>query len=485
MRYTILIVDDEALEREGIALLVSRSERPFDSLKAGNGKEAVEMVKTHRIDAVLMDIQMPVLSGLEAAKQIKAANPDMAVVFLTAWGTFDFAKEALQIGALDYLVKPTDQETLNSTLDKLISFIEERRKPDERLKNVIGAFNRDFFASLKYGNVDEDKARQFFRLQHINLETGFAIVASNLSKNQLQNLQESDPVLKNTLLCYYSSSDRITVLFFTSDYEKLISRCEQVAQEEPIIQGIGEPFTDLSGIARSIHSASIARLLAGEQGLKTLRYREEYGFDAELAKQQIADAVSKVQAFVLAGELSAARQEAHVIMDVAQELPEPDETIYQTLLAFTYNMKAAIPYFFRTDPSKDSIWGMEIYLMDYIDAAVAAVKEDNKNKYSRSFAMVDRYLHLHYADQVGVNTLSDMMKINSSYFSKLFKEYFHKSFVEYLTDIRLEKAKALLLSGETVQSTAEKTGFSDHTYFARVFKQKYGASPTDYKKVQG
>ena len=94
-------------------------------------------------------------------------------------------------------------------------------------------------------------------------------------------------------------------------------------------------------------------------------------------------------------------------------------------------------------------------------------------------------LHSTFAVGAFISPFLVMMKINSSYFSKLFKEYFHKSFVEYLTDIRLEKAKALLLSGETVQSTAEKTGFSDHTYFARVFKQKYGASPTDYKKVQG
>lgn len=95
MNYTALIVDDEALERDAIALLISRSGRPFSSLKATNGQEAVAMIHEHHVDVVFMDIQMPVLSGLEAARQIKAFDQQIIIVFLTAWGTFDFAKEAI------------------------------------------------------------------------------------------------------------------------------------------------------------------------------------------------------------------------------------------------------------------------------------------------------------------------------------------------------------------------------------------------------
>ncbi|MFA6891283.1 MAG: response regulator [Sphaerochaetaceae bacterium] len=486
MNYTALIVDDEALERDAIALLISRSGRPFSSLKATNGQEAVAMIHEHHVDVVFMDIQMPVLSGLEAARQIKAFDQQIIIVFLTAWGTFDFAKEAIRLGAKDYLVKPTSQETINATLDKILAILSESDGSEKRIQNMLGAFTRDFFASLKYGTVDEDKTRQYFHLLHIHLECGFSIVVSNLTTKRLQEIQEGDPIIRETNLCYYASFDRITILLFTERPLIVTERCETaIRNERDIIQGIGIPFRNLKEIPHSIHSASLARLSAGQKGFASLRYQEQQGFDTEIVKQQIATAISKAQDDVLTGELQQARQEAHAILDLAQELPDPKETIYQSLVVLTYNLKAGIPYFFRADPEKESIREMEVYLMDCIDAAVAAVNEDNKSKYGRSFAMVDRYLHLHYADQVGVNTLAEMMGINPSYFSKLFKEYFHKPYVEYLTDIRLEKATVLLLDGETVQSTAAKTGFSDHTYFARVFKQKYGVSPTDYKRTQG
>jgi two-component system response regulator YesN len=138
MTYTALIVDDENLERDAIALMISRSGRPFTCLKAANGEEAVNMVHEHDPQVVFMDIQMPVLSGLEAARQIKAYDQRIAIVFLTAWGTFDFAKEALQLGATDYLVKPTTQQALNSTLDKVMAYIARQKQPEERMRSSLG-----------------------------------------------------------------------------------------------------------------------------------------------------------------------------------------------------------------------------------------------------------------------------------------------------------------------------------------------------------
>ena len=110
----ILIADDETLERKALEFHLKNLFPDVECHKVGNGREALEAAAAMDFDIALLDIQMPGMNGLDAAWKIKEAAPKTLIVFLTAWSRFDFAQQAVRLGAFDYLVKPADRETLKS-----------------------------------------------------------------------------------------------------------------------------------------------------------------------------------------------------------------------------------------------------------------------------------------------------------------------------------------------------------------------------------
>ena len=117
--YRVLLADDEQIERMALARRLMR--RFGDSLQiseATNGKEAVELYQKEHSQIIIMDISMPELNGVEAAEQIRSMDEDCVIVFLTAYDEFSYAKRAIVIRALDYLLKPCDEEELTAVMEE-------------------------------------------------------------------------------------------------------------------------------------------------------------------------------------------------------------------------------------------------------------------------------------------------------------------------------------------------------------------------------
>ena len=114
----VLLVDDAAFMRLRCARLLQ--EEGHEVLEAANGREAVEVYQTHRPDAVLMDITMPEMDGLEALRAIRAIDPQARVAMLTAMGQQAIVIEAIKCGARDFVVKPFERERVLAAVAKLI-----------------------------------------------------------------------------------------------------------------------------------------------------------------------------------------------------------------------------------------------------------------------------------------------------------------------------------------------------------------------------
>src|SRR5690606_16316614 len=99
---TILLAEDQQIVRQGLKMMIEHN-RPYRVLEAKNGEEAVQRYDQERVDLVLMDVRMPVMTGLEATKRIREKHPDSRIVMLTTFADEAYALEALQSGALGYL----------------------------------------------------------------------------------------------------------------------------------------------------------------------------------------------------------------------------------------------------------------------------------------------------------------------------------------------------------------------------------------------
>lgn len=158
--YKLLIVDDEPLERQALRFFVEHSKLEIDTiLEAGNGIDAVQLALTEQPDLCVLDIKMPGLSGLEVMEQIKSVNKHCRVVFSTAYSYFDYAVRALQLGALDFLVKPVKKETLIRVLNKGIDELDAEQSEAEykvRIKDMTYILEKRILRELVTGIVDEE-----------------------------------------------------------------------------------------------------------------------------------------------------------------------------------------------------------------------------------------------------------------------------------------------------------------------------------------
>ena len=112
----ILIVDDHTLVRDGLHTILSR--RPdFDVVgEASNGLEATELARELSPDVILMDLRMPVMSGVEAMRIIGAENPNIKIIVLTTFDTDEYIFDAVEAGAKGYLLKDASREELSSAV---------------------------------------------------------------------------------------------------------------------------------------------------------------------------------------------------------------------------------------------------------------------------------------------------------------------------------------------------------------------------------
>ncbi|MCR5772398.1 MAG: response regulator [Butyrivibrio sp.] len=119
--YTILIADDEMIERMVLRKkLIDNFGDRCKIIVAENGREVVEKVKKNVPDLLILDIEMPGMNGLEAAKAIRDMSYDCGIIFLTAFNEFDYARKAISVHALEYLLKPCDEKELVLSVEEAI-----------------------------------------------------------------------------------------------------------------------------------------------------------------------------------------------------------------------------------------------------------------------------------------------------------------------------------------------------------------------------
>ena len=125
----LLIADDEALERETLADIVARRfEHEVTIETAENGRKAADTAVLWGADLILMDIEMPGMNGLDAARAVLEQRPECKVIFVTAFSLFQYAHEAMHLGACDYLLKPVNPDEVEASIRKAIRQIEAGRR---------------------------------------------------------------------------------------------------------------------------------------------------------------------------------------------------------------------------------------------------------------------------------------------------------------------------------------------------------------------
>lgn len=176
--YRVLLVDDEQIERMALAKKIDRYYGDLVEIyHAVNGREAVAMCSEHRNDIIIMDISMPEMNGVMAAKYIRQMDGKCSIIFLSAYDDFEYARNAIKVKALDYLLKPCDINDLLAVMDMALQKL-DKEKAFEKNKQCI--FN---------GNVitgkEQNSETEICRINYNNAR-------ENRTKRIIDNARNSD-----------------------------------------------------------------------------------------------------------------------------------------------------------------------------------------------------------------------------------------------------------------------------------------------------
>ena len=167
----IIVVDDEPRQRKGLVEIICRL-RPEDEVIAmKDGEQVLEYVHDNEVDIIFSDIRMPQMSGLELSNRLLEVDSEIIMILISVYADFEYAREALDLGAFGYLLKPVSVEELGRILNKAAAKRKERREQafpaDEgRLLTALHIFKEHLLKRWLYGEIEEKELEDTISMLH-------------------------------------------------------------------------------------------------------------------------------------------------------------------------------------------------------------------------------------------------------------------------------------------------------------------------------
>lgn len=518
--YRILIADDEALEREGLELMISRMlPGSFSFFHAENGRRAIQIAEEHRPDFIFMDIKMPGIHGLEAIHEIKARLPDARIVMVTAHDYFAYAREAMSLGVKEYVLKPAKREDMLQILNRLMAELEqERRKRQaelamkETLSRLLPLAENELTVTLMTEYVQETDLRELMDILQLEWEKGYSVVLScSRSDREVRELFQAakrklneglrswlkpqlpclvSPVIGGHMALFISAPNRHSGYSHRVESTEWGERISRYAEERfglTLSIGIGSLQQGVEGLRRSYHEAAFAASGGGSVRLPIRHYEDvrQTGLQAAVTwedeKQLLDDILREDQA--------AAQSRLSFLFERIREASAGDldrcrNEVAGLFISITRQVKVSSPAevlsFFQEAAEPEQL--RQLAYMQ-VGRMLSLMGEERESRHFRVLDRAKAYIQEHYRRDISMEQAAEHVNLSPYYFSKLFKEQTGETFIDYVTGLRIERAKKLIGQEElSLKEICYEVGYKDPNYFSRVFKKITGLTPSEYRQ---
>lgn len=533
----VFLVEDEMVIRRGIKNSIDWEKEGYIFCgEASDGELAYPMIIKEKPDILITDIRMPFMDGLELCKLVKKELPNIKILILSGYDEFDYAKEAIRLGVTEYLLKPISSgkllEALNGVSESIRREKEDKdlvRKYMEEMRENTEHEKQKFFEQMIAGNLSMADALETGKKYEMNLSAGmynlllfrFTLGEENRKSGELLGEAEYAIEKLTERLEYVFEFQRgvegWAFLLMADNEEQMSERVKELSKDlEEIMKnystiayfgGIGQPVARLRELEESFREAERAlaarftmelnRIISVEdirmaQNVDTLDDIENTSF-GEIEKTRTMlekflnnGAEDEIDEFVdvyineLPEEnLKSVLMRQYIIMDayiVMMSFCEKIEGIEGEMQAQSEELKNSM----KTSQTLEEI---KNYIRMLLKKIIGVRDTISGRRYSDIIEIAkDQIRKTYMSDEISLNTIAAEVGMSPSYFSSIFSKEMGKTFVEYLTEIRMDRAKELLMcSSMKTSEIGYEVGYKDPHYFSYIFKKTQNCTPKEFR----
>lgn len=533
----VFLVEDEMVIRRGIKNSIDWEKEGYIFCgEASDGELAYPMIIKEKPDILITDIRMPFMDGLELCKLVKKELPNIKILILSGYDEFDYAKEAIRLGVTEYLLKPISSgkllEVLNGVSESIRREKEDKdlvRKYMEEMRENTEHEKQKFFEQMIAGNLSMADALETGEKYEMNLSAGmynlllfrFTLGEENRKSGELLGEAEYAIEKLTERLEYVFEFQRgvegWAFLLMADNEEQMSERVKELSKDlEEIMKnystiayfgGIGQPVARLRELEESFREAERAlaarftmelnRIISVEdirmaQNVDTLDDIEIMSF-GEIEKTRTMlekflnnGAEDEIDEFVdvyineLPEEnLKSVLMRQYIIMDayiVMMSFCEKIEGIEGEMQAQSEELKNSMKTIQTLEEIKN-------YIRMLLKKIIGVRDTISGRRYSDIIEIAkDQIRKTYMSDEISLNTIAAEVGMSPSYFSSIFSKEMGKTFVEYLTEIRMDRAKELLMcSSMKTSEIGYEVGYKDPHYFSYIFKKTQNCTPKEFR----
>ncbi|NBD28041.1 response regulator transcription factor [Paenibacillus glycinis] len=529
--FNIMIVDDEYYFRQALKVSLPWEAMGFRIAgEAKNGEEALEVLSGLDPDVVLVDINMPIMDGIAFIQNAKQTKPELKFVILTGHSEFAIAKQAVQLGVTNYVLKPVNEEELRTTLLDLKTAMQKERFERLQLENLesqVKAYKpvlKDkWLNELLQGSgpMDPSSVKKDLEKLDIDLKAPyFVVVAVDMDATDRNDSDEERQVRTLAMqsiaqaylqdaypdVCFHHHNNRLVMIIGSPNgsYDPVEPLCHAILQSVrrtmscTVTIGIGNGHSGAQSISRSHKEALFAlkqRFVSGGNQVFVHSKIAESGMKGSLFTVEKRSGLlmcmrignnSEAEEWLAAFFRDVRARNASMAMLLVAGLE-----IISTCMEFLAEASQSVEHVFRNATELDmlqfiqqmgTLSELESWVRTLILDVMARVHDGKPNRSVKIIEDVKTYIGHHYGnEELRIEEIAKSVHLNYNHLCSVFKKATSVTINDYLTELRITKAKELFDHGEKViQVVANHVGYADANYFSKCFKKHTGITPSRY-----
>ena len=515
----MILVDDEDDVRGRILSKINPNSG-FDVVgKAGNGYDAIDLIEKYKPHVVLTDIKMPFIDGIELARIIRRDYPTTKVAFISGYDEFDYAREAIELNVVSYLMKPITSQDIDSFLKKLkkildneFDFLSDTGLIEKKYNESIPLLINSYLSTYRYKRELSKDDIAHLKQYQINLENNHYLIGI-IGFDQIENIHESEETkvfIGNLLTKTFKRFDFLhsffvpegviflikkdalkTARMIDADLYQIVKYAEEYRNTSLEI-GISSVFEEFSQYPKAYRESEQALRHSKYFNIGQIIYYEDIK-NKETKHALVSDSeVSEFEYVLKFGDKNLIKSHIDTLLDFG--LNNKEGVIIDPQLFFIKLANALINYSSSINVDLTEIIQDDLIqslrnlkdlnkLKSHIYDVVMKIRENNVekqvNKTELIVQQVYQYIQNHYQDPaISLDSITNELNISVSYLSMLLKKMRGVTFNKELIKYRMEKAKELLkLTNEKILVISTMVGYNEVYYFSHSFKKYTGLSP--------